>query len=776
MIDTLIYGNDTTNNIVNLTLKDEKLFIYTENDSGVNCEILDYTPWVLSPVKLKDRSERLKGNQFYKWITSTTCEKYHELQKEWNRDLWLARNIEECAMLCEGITYHKGMLIKDISILSFDIETSGLVMNEDSCVYLITNVYRKKDKLIKKTFSLENYETPTEMIQDWCAWVREVNPSIITGHNILSYDLPYLQCCSLEPMLLGRDGSVIDFNEKPSKFRKDGSQQYDYHNARITGREIIDTFFLSIKYDQVAKQFPSYGLKAIVKQLGLEKEGRSFIDASRISDYFYDRDINYDAWLKTKQYAEDDAEDALKIFDLMAPSYFYMAQSIPKSFQSMINEASGSHLDALMIRSYLQDGYSQPKTSGSVPFEGAISMGVPGIHDNVHKVDVVSMYPSIMLEYEIYSSEKDPNRHILQLLEYYRTERIKNKKLFKETGDKYYDDLQNSWKILINSLYGFLGASYLLYNYPEGGAAVTRHGREILQKGVEWATGARLEKVVKHIKNQGKENEEIQYEWKLGAKISEGKGFTLTNTDTDSFSFSHTSKFSKEEFKQLIKDLNSNYPEIISWEDDGIYDRVIVLGAKNYVLSKDGETKYKGSATLDQKKEPALTEMLKVMFETLLSGDRTRLIHVYHDYVREARDIKDINRWAVKKTLTKPVLNAVEGDRKNELDIRKAVDETIEKNIVEAVQEGDKVWLYSAIEGQIQAVAKGELVFLKDGSPKMIDNCILRDIRLWDGKDQDVLHYVSRVYKTLEILDTVISMDEFPDYSLKRNQQKLYEL
>ena len=69
-------------------------------------------------------------------------------------------------------------------------------------------------------------------------------------------------------------------------------------------------------------------------------------------------------------------------------------------------------------------------------------------------------------------------------------ERLKNKKLAKETKDRYYENLEQSQKtFVINSMYGALAAPKLNYNYPEGAAEVTRHGRRILKQAILFITG-----------------------------------------------------------------------------------------------------------------------------------------------------------------------------------------------------------------------------------------------------------------------------------------------
>lgn len=246
--------------------------------------------------------------------------------------------------------------------------------------------------------------------------------------------------------------------------------------------------FLSIKYD-ISRSFESYALKSIIRDLKLEKTDRTFVDTKNITSYFQNRYTNPHEWQLVKKYAIEDSDDSLKLFDLMSPALFYFNQSVSKSFQEMICSATGSQVNNIMVRSYLQDLHSISKADQIEHFAGAISFGIPGIYYNCFKQDVSSLYPSIIRYYQIVNENKDPNKYFLMMVEYFTNERIKNKKLGKETGIQYYKDLDSSNKIAINSMYGFLGASGLNYNYPEGASKITTYGREILEKAIEFATG-----------------------------------------------------------------------------------------------------------------------------------------------------------------------------------------------------------------------------------------------------------------------------------------------
>jgi DNA polymerase elongation subunit (family B) len=242
--------------------------------------------------------------------------------------------------------------------------------------------------------------------------------------------------------------------------------------------------------------------------------------------------------------------------------------------------------------------------------------------------------------------------------------------------------------------------------------------------------------------------------------------FTLVNCDTDSIMFCKQDQtiFTEEEQRNLIDEINRIMPESINYENDGFFSRVIIVKAKNYVMYNGEKLSYKGSAFKSATKEKALSDLLKEVIEALIFETDTP-VNIYHKYIKEALNITDIKRWAVKKSITKKLL---EGTRKNETKVLDALD-------IDSLREGDKVYLYNDIDGQIQDTKKGEPVFLKNGTPKMIDNHILREIGEFSGK-YDELHYVERVYKTMNILKTVIDMETIPRYHLSKNQHLLEQL
>jgi DNA polymerase elongation subunit (family B) len=657
---------------VSIEPQDEFAIVFTQNEDGSITETqVQNRYWILSNQNVDNSFVRLNGNLHYKWGKQfKERSDFISFKKQYGRyDIYSIHDPKESIMVKDGYTYFKGMKPQDVSILSFDIETTSLNAEDPQAkVLLISNTYRKNGVTNRKLFSFTDYHSSVHMLLEWANWVNEIDPSVICGHNIYSFDLKYISeflAINKHELKLGRDGSPIRFESYESKFRVDGTRDLHYNKVRCYGRELIDTMFLAYKYD-IGRKYESYGLKKIIAQENLEAKDRVFYDASLIRFNYTDP---YE-WEKIKEYCLHDADDSLKLFDLMISPFFYMTQSVPKSFQSMIESASGSQINSVMVRSYLQERHSIPKASPAVEFEGAISFGNPGVYRNVFKVDVASLYPSIMIEYKVHSREKDPNKNFLNLVQTFTERRLYHKGLSKK--DKYHDDMQATFKIFINSCYGFLGSTGLNFNMPEGAAFITKMGRDILTKSIEWA---------------------------------QEKNHIIVNADTDSISFTkyNEGEFSEEEKMSSLKELNALFPSTIKFEDDGLYKCTIVFKAKNYVLFDGSKIKTKGSAIKATTKEPALKEFINRIISAIIEGSEN-YSSIYEEYVKEAMQIKDIKRWVTRKTISEKTLNP---QRTNEQKIFDIISET-------EYSEGDRIYCFFKSDGTLALVENFDGDYDKD--------------------------------------------------------------
>lgn len=753
----LIYGKDETEGIVSIEVKNDEVYAYF-NDGRCLKQPAMY--FICASFKIDKDFIRLDGDNDFKFVkTYKSKVLFNEDKKKFWRykdSTYVSYDDIETHMITRGTTLFKGLEVDNISRLGFDIESDGLIHHSDSIIFMISNTFRDgKGNESKRVFRLDHYSDCGEMLDDWCDYVRDIDPTLLIGHNVIGYDLPYMNHVAglyNTSLKIGRDDSITAFASRPRKFRVDGSQTWDFKEVKIFGRHVIDTMFLSVKYD-LGRNFPSWGLKPIIGHLGLVKKDRQFYDASKIKDNWY----NLEEREKIVSYGIDDGDDALNLYELMIPSYFYLTQSLPKSFQKIINSASGAWINSLFLRAYLQDFKSIPKASEVSGFEGAISYGVAGVYTNCFKQDVASLYPSIMRQYEVCDEKKDPEKYFPQVVKYFTLQRLENKRLAKETNKQYYKDLEQSQKLVINSAYGFLATRGANFNSPENASLVTRKGREILSKAMVWST-----------------NQDIDF-WKnipLHTKLDDidnGSDLVLVNCDTDSImvAYKDGKEWTDGMRQMFLSAMNDEFEDLIIWEDDGYYDRVVVVKTKNYVLLENGQDKltYKGSSFKDAKKEPALKEMMLAMTDSLVYNKK-EISSIYQDYIEEIKSIKDISRWSTKKSITENLLLANDTTKKKTLN---AIGDR-------KVSVGDKVFLFNDIDGEIQKVVKGELVFLKStGKPSMTENRIYKVREDFDGS-YDVKHYLGRAYKTAEILKSVIDMENITNYSLSKNYKKILDI
>lgn len=496
MVDTtrLIQGKSSLRRLVGIeTNNDGQAEFFTQNpDGSITSTFSNFRVWVLSNKNINGQFRKLDGGLHYQWgIQFGNRQDFSKAMNAWrNEDTYTCWNPTESMMLKDGMTYYKDLEPKDVSVLSFDLETTGLDPNRpDAKVILISNTFRDSNGNIqKKLFSYDEYKYEGAMLVAWSKWVCEKNPSILTGWNIFGFDLNYLinrASNSGVTLDIGRDGSSLYQAKKLSDFRIDGSRSQEYFNVKCYGREIIDGMFLAYRYDAATKKYDNYKLKTIVKHEGLEKEGRTFYDAAQIR-FNYKDPIELE---KIKAYCIDDSDDSLALFDLMCPAYFYLAQSVPRSFQHIHQSATGALINGMLVRSYLQDGHSIPKASPLEKLEGGISFAVPGVYRNVLKVDLRAAYPSQVLRFKLYDEVKDPKGHFYYLVKHFTEERFHYKKMIKETGQKKWKDLDAASKVYINSAYGTCSTNGLNFNSPSVAAKITLETRNVIDMSLKWASG-----------------------------------------------------------------------------------------------------------------------------------------------------------------------------------------------------------------------------------------------------------------------------------------------
>lgn len=225
--------------------------------------------------------------------------------------------------------------------------------------------------------------------------------------------------------------------------------------------------------------------------------------------------------------------------------------------------------------------------------------------------------------------------------------------------------------------------------------------------------------------------------------------FSLINADTDGIVFAKPdgSEFKPEEVAHLVQEINSLLPEYINFGSDGVFSKIIVLRAKNYVMVDErGKVTIKGSALKSSKTEIALKEFLDSTIQILLEQDQKlidglisrdqKLVSNYNKYVQEIMNVSNIKRWSSKKSITQKILT---NTRTNEAKIRDAIQGS-------EYVEGDKCWVY----------------FKNDNSLCLIEN--------FDGVDYNKKVLLKKLYKISLTFDSVLDCKSlFMNYALKKN-------
>ena len=254
--------------------------------------------------------------------------------------------------------------------------------------------------------------------------------------------------------------------------------------------------------------------------------------------------------------ALDDVRETRAVAELLSTSHFVQAQIFPYSYQNIPLRGNATKIDALFLREYLHQGLSVPRPDeGREVVGGYTHMEYQGMARRILHCDVTSLYPSIMLVYD-YLPQKDELGIFAGLLRDLRMFRLKAKELARDAQDEesklYFKALQSTFKILINSFYGYLGFQMGHFNDFDAANQVTAKGRELIQSAVAWLR-------------------------ERGAQIIE--------VDTDGIYFipPETVGTAAEE-ENLIASLKEILPKGIDLELDGRYPAMFSYKMKNYAL------------------------------------------------------------------------------------------------------------------------------------------------------------------------------------------------
>jgi DNA polymerase elongation subunit (family B) len=514
--------------------------------------------------------------------------------------LVLTDPVEQHLMLT-GTTFFIGTDFSDLRRLQLDIETyispgfefPTAAREGDRVIAISMTDSTGFERLLKGTEMDER-----AMLEEMVRIVQERDPDVVEGHNLFRFDLAYLETRARRhkvKLKLGRGGGEIRARASRMQIaeRSIAFRRYD-----IPGRSIIDTWILAQHYDIASRELESLGLKQLAQHFGLARKDRVYIDASKISHYFeHEPDKLY-------EYALDDARETRALAETLSPSYFVQAQIFPYSYQNAVLRGNATKIDALMMRAYLAAGHSIPEPSPVAPVAGGYTeIRRCGVAHNVLHCDVTSLYPSLMLEYQ-HAPAADKLGVFLKLLGDLRSFRVQAKALARELkgGERRNAEaLQQTFKILINSFYGYLGFGLGHFNDFGEANALTRRGRDLIQRAV--------------------------------GKL-EGHDAQVIEVDTDGIYFVPPAAAASESGAEaLLEQVATVMPTGIKLEIDGRYAAMFSYKMKNYVLmDESGQMTIRGSGLRSRGLERFQRKFMEEMFRLLIEERRDEIPKLYDDY------------------------------------------------------------------------------------------------------------------------------------------------
>lgn len=388
----------------------------------------------------------------------------------------------------------------ELSMVSFDIETS----DTHGTIYSIAAIHRAADTaetheqvfylahaeapaLDSLAFSVHHYSSEKALLQGFFQWIKQMDPDLLIGWNVVNFDLSYLQerCKELGIAFdLGRGGERATILPPQSR----------QHVAitRIPGRVVLDGIDT---LRSATWSFESFSLDYVAQELlGKGKLIVHTVDKVAEIQRMYREDPS--ALLK---YNLEDAQLVLEIFDHTELLGFALERARLTGLS--MDRIGGSvaafdylYLPRLHRQAYVAKDIGDTDDIVSSP-GGYVLDSQPGLYNNVLVLDFKSLYPSIIRTFRIdplglAQAGEDPipgfsggefSRH-RSILPDIITELWAARDVAKQHNNA---ALSQAIKIIMNSFYGVLGTPGCRFFSPKLASSITRRGHQIIHRSKE---------------------------------------------------------------------------------------------------------------------------------------------------------------------------------------------------------------------------------------------------------------------------------------------------
>jgi DNA polymerase, archaea type len=656
-----LFGRDTTTGIVAIEPDyNEGIWVYRREGDRLWKERAPYRPWILltepPPMELPGAEITTLDGEGYNVLVEFGSQSLYQEGRFLLRDNHIANLTypggPKMALIRSGKTLFKSLTFGDIVRLQFDIETDGLSPEPEANRILLIAVADNRGHL-----ELIEGDEP-EILERFVSLIRERDPDVLEGHNVFGFDLPFILARARRHNIrldIGRDGSEPRLGQERNYAIAAGGNSRPFVPIYIHGRHVLDTYLIVQRFDWAKQALTSYGLKECARVYGFAEADRVELPRAEMAQ-IYKNDPEL-----VREYARQDVVETGKLAELITPVEFYQTQMVPDAYGQVAVTGNGEKINAIFVRAYLSAGRAVPRSQPVRPYAGGYSVVLKsGVLDRVVKADVESLYPSLMLTHRI-APTGDSLGIFLPALKELTQRRLDAKRKAadspKDSPDAlYWDGLQGSYKVLINSFYGYLGGPFNFNDY-DAAEKVTELGRELVQ-----GVAAEMEKT----------------------------DSTVIEIDTDGVYFVPPESVQGEEAERnYVQQIAATLPEGIRLAFDGRFQTMLSVKTKNYVLvTYEGRKIFKGASLRSRADERYGRRFLREAVDCLLQHDFDGLGALY------AKTIEDILHRRI------PIEDLARRERVTENTFVSAQKQRAAK-VAEGVAVGEYVMVYERADGSL---------------------------------------------------------------------------
>src|SRR6516225_216685 len=608
--NTLLFGADPTPRIVAIELGETgTVRVYRrEKDGSTIADVEPFHPFVWADSDVVDlgiEAEKLRGDLKYGWLI--TVDSWKELialrngLKNAGRDFFAFTDPIQHYLTATGRTLFKDLAFEELKRMQIEVlSINGSGDTEHIMSIALSDNTEWQELIVVDTNNIE--ESERNALRRLTGLIKERDPDVIEGHDLFRVHLPYLvdRAKKLKTKLdWGRSGGFL--RSRPSRLQI-AEKTIDYPKFTIDGRHFVDTFLLAQFYDVGMRSLAGFERTDVARHFELcDSEQVSGLTGKELERAFLS-----DSELFQRR-AVCGVRETHALSDLLSASYFIQAQIFPYNYQDVIVRGNATRINALFLREYFRQRHSIPELPMPRAFEGGYTdIFFTGVARNVWHCDVASLYPSIMLQFDCFpvTDELQISRHLLTDLRNFRLEAKARMRAERDPAKQHHlQALQNTFKILLNSFYGYLGFAQGHFADFDAAARVTQIGRDLLKKMIDWLNA---------------------------------RGAQVIEVDTDGIYFVPPEKI---DIGSLQEDLAKELPAGIDVEIDEEFDAMLSYKAKNYaLLTKDGDVIIKGGALKSRGLEKFQRVFLEEIIKMIMQGKPHAIIDLRNDFERKIRN------------------------------------------------------------------------------------------------------------------------------------------